>query len=255
MPLIHLQGQLICTTPEERRVVLANLPVHMRLTLREPGCLFFDITQDGANPNIWRVNEGFATRAAFEAHQARTQASDWGRATLRIKRLYEMHDARPEIAPEAPSDARALYLLNRAAFGGAEEAELVEALRADGDLALSLAARFNRAFLGHVAFSPLKAPFPAWAMAPLAVRKSVRGQGIAESLVRAGLEAARARGVQAVFVLGNPAYYRRFGFSSEAAKGFSSPWSGPYFQMLSLTDAALPKGDLAYAKAFSLLAT
>lgn len=253
MSLIHLQGQLICTTPEDRRVVLAHLPQHMRLTLREPGCLFFDITQDEAEPNIWHVNEGFATRAHFEAHQARMQASDWGRATLRIKRRYQMEVARPEIAPEAATDARALYLFNRAAFGGTDEAALVDALRGAGDLALSLVARFQRAYLGHVAFSPIKAPFPAWALAPLAVRESVRGQGIGAALVQQGLAVARARGVQAVFVLGDPAYYARFGFSVRAARGFGCPWSGPEFQMLTLTSQSLPAGALTYAPAFDAL--
>lgn len=254
MPLIHLQGRLICATPEERRVVLAQLPLHIRLTLREPGCLFFDIAQDPFDPMVWQVNEGFANRAAFEAHQARTQASEWSRASQGIARDYPAPvEVEPEIVPETHADARALYLLNRLAFGGTAEAQLVDALRKAGALAASVVARFNRAYLGHVAFSPLEAPFSAWALAPLAVRDCVRRQGIAEALVRAGIARARAQGVQAIFVLGDPAYYGRFGFSAAEAKGYHAPWMGPQFQMLNLSGAALPKGPLAYAAPFDAL--
>lgn len=252
MALVHLTGRLICTTPEERRVVLAHLPQHMRLTLREPGCLFFDIAQD-ADPLVFHVNEGFASAEAFGAHQARTRASDWGRATQGIRRDYTQSATEPEIAPETPADTRALYLLTRAAFARPEEAELVEALRRDGALALSLAARFGRAYLGQAAFSPLAAPFPAWALAPLSVRASCRRQGIGDALVRAGIEIARERGIKALFVLGDPAYYRRFGFSAAAARGFASPYAGPHFQILPLADFPLPLGPVTHAAPFAAL--
>ncbi|MBZ4022447.1 hypothetical protein CKO11_08250 [Rhodobacter sp. TJ_12] len=164
-----------------------------------------------------------------------------------------MTEAAPEIRPEMAEDPRALSLLIRAAFGGPEEADLVEGLRAAGDLALSLTARFKRAYLGHIGFSPMAAPFPAWALAPLCVRASVRNQGIGGALVQAGIAEARARGIAALFVLGDPDYYGRFGFSPVAAQGYDSPYAGPYFQMLNLTDAALPKGALRHAPAFDSL--
>lgn len=252
MGLIRLSGRLIGTTPEHRRVVLAHLPAHIRDTVREPGCLFFDIAQT-ADPLIWTVSEGFATRAAFEAHQARTRASDWGAATAGIGREYQIADGTPEITPERPEDARAIYLLNRTAFGATDEADLVEALRAQGDLALSLVARFGRAYLGHVAFSPVRAPVPAWALAPVAVRESVRFQGIAERLIREGIAVARARGIKAIFVLGDPAYYRRFGFSVPEARGLTSPYSGAYWQVMNLSGATLPAGPVTHAPAFAAL--
>lgn len=252
MSLIRLTGRLIGTAPEHRRVVLSHLPVHIRDTVREPGCLFFDIAQT-EDPLVWSVSEGFASRAAFEAHQARMAASDWGRATRAIRRDYRLEEARAEILPERPEDARALYLLNRAAFGASDEADLVEALRASGDLALSLVARFGRAYLGHVAFSPVQAPVPAWALAPVAVRDCVRRQGLADRLIRDGIAIARERGIKAIFVLGDPAYYARFGFSVEAARGFASPYAGAFWQVLNLSGATLPPGPVTHAAPFAAL--
>ncbi|PTV96913.1 putative N-acetyltransferase YhbS [Rhodobacter aestuarii] len=252
MALIHLQGQVTCRTPQERRDVLALLPMHLRQSLRDPGCLFFDLKQ-ADDPMHWQIDAGFASRAAHADYEARTAKSTWGQVTLRLHQSAEIREVQPQITPETPADQRALYLLNRAAFGGTGEAELVDALRASGDLALSLVARFGRAYLGHIAFSPIAAPFPAWALAPVAVRDAVRQQGLAAALVRAGLAQARARGIEAVFVLGDPAYYGRFGFSVGAAQGYECPYAGPYFQMLALNDAALPKGALRYAAPFDAL--
>ena len=61
----------------------------IRLTLAEPGCLSFTVVPmpDGLT---WAVDETFADRAAFQAHQARTMASDWARATVHIPRSYQI---------------------------------------------------------------------------------------------------------------------------------------------------------------------
>ncbi|MBD3786163.1 MAG: GNAT family N-acetyltransferase [Sphingomonadales bacterium] len=252
MSLIRLTGRLIGTAPEHRRVVLTHLPGHIRETVREPGCLFFDIAQTD-DPLVWTVSEGFASRAAFDAHQARTAASDWGAATRGIGRDYRVEEAPPEILPETPDDARAIDLLTRAAFGAPEEADLIAALRASGDLALSLVARFGRAYLGHVGFSRVAAPVPAWALAPVSVREAVRGQGIAARLIRDGIALARERGIKAIFVLGDPAYYARFGFSVAEARDFASPYAGAYWQVLNLSGAALPGGKVTHAAPFAAL--
>ena len=86
---VHLHGHLICTTPDELATVETYLPEHIRLTRAEPGCLSFEVTQTD-DPMVWRVAEGFTDRAAFEAHQRRVKASDWGRATAGIRRAYEV---------------------------------------------------------------------------------------------------------------------------------------------------------------------
>jgi quinol monooxygenase YgiN len=87
--MIRLTGTLSCATQEDAALVKRLLPEHMRLTLAEPGCLSFTVLpmDDGLT---WTVDETFADRAAFQAHQARTVASDWGRATTHIPRSYQI---------------------------------------------------------------------------------------------------------------------------------------------------------------------
>jgi quinol monooxygenase YgiN len=87
--MIHLTDTLRCATPEDARLVERLLPEHIRLTLAEPGCLSFTVrpVEDGL---IWAVDETFSDRAAFQAHQARTVASHWGRATAHIPRSYQI---------------------------------------------------------------------------------------------------------------------------------------------------------------------
>jgi putative acetyltransferase len=77
---------------------------------------------------------------------------------------------------------------------------------------------------------------------------------VGSSLVREAIRRAREEGWSAIFVLGNPDYYRRFGFEVDAAAGFSSPYAGPHFMMLSLSPRVCPTaGDLKYPPAFAAL--
>lgn len=90
--MLRLTGTLICTDPAQADLVRAHLPEHIRLTRAEPGCLAFCVTQTD-DPLIWQVDETFASRAAFEAHQHRTAASEWGLATLGIRRDFTLDEA------------------------------------------------------------------------------------------------------------------------------------------------------------------
>lgn len=115
------------------------------------------------------------------------------------------------------------------AFGRPDEARIVERLRADRDIAFALVAEYEGELVGHIAFSSVDAridgrPVKALALAPLAVTPGRQGRGVGSALVAAGLEAARTAGYQAVFVVGDAAYYQRFGFSAEAAQPFQSEW-------------------------------
>ncbi|MDO3444691.1 putative quinol monooxygenase [Agrobacterium sp. V1] len=86
---VRLSGFLRCASVEDIRVVEIHLPEHLRLTRAEPGCISFDVTQTD-NPLVWRVEELFADRAAFDFHQQRTRASEWFTATSAIPRDYEI---------------------------------------------------------------------------------------------------------------------------------------------------------------------
>lgn len=86
---IRLTGRLICADADQAGIVRAHLPEHIRLTRAEPGCLSFDVTPT-ADPLVWQVAELFTDRAAFDAHQTRTRASDWWRATAAIPREFQI---------------------------------------------------------------------------------------------------------------------------------------------------------------------
>ncbi len=127
-------------------------------------------------------------------------------------------------------------------------------IRADGDNVFSLVACEDDTILGHVMFSRMKAPFKALGLAPVSVMPERQRTGIGADLIAAGLRCAREEGWQGVFVLGEPDYYRRFGFDASLAAGFASPYAGSYLMALALT-GSLPalSGDIEYAPAFTRL--
>jgi len=104
-------------------------------------------------------------------------------------------------------------------------------------------------------FSQMTAPFRALGLGPIAVEPSRQRVGIGSGLIGDGLSRANAAGWQGVFVLGDPSYYERFGFSAAKAKGFISPYSGPHLMALALGTDTLPtsNGTIKYAAPFSAL--
>ena len=163
--------------------------------------------------------------------------------------------ATPLIRTTLPADDRAICAIVTAAFGQADEADLVDRLRADGDAEISLVAVRDSAIVGHVLLSRMQAPAHALGLAPVSVRPLAQGQGIGSALIRAALGMAREEGWKAVFVLGDPGYYTRFGFQTELAKRFESPYAGPHFMALELLPGALTGNggtatEARYAPAF-----
>jgi putative acetyltransferase len=165
-----------------------------------------------------------------------------------------MDDPTVTIRDERPADRAGVREAVLAAFGRCEEADLVDRLRADGDAEISLVAVDGARIVGHVLLSPMTAPFRALALAPVSVLPDRQGTGIGTRLIRAALERAELGGWQGVFVLGEPAYYRRFGFDAALASGFASPYAGPYLMALAL-GGSLPAtaGSVDYAAAFRTL--
>jgi putative acetyltransferase len=84
---------------------------------------------------------------------------------------------------------------------------------------ISLAAVIEGGLCGHIAFTlcvdgPDALPQAAL-LAPLAIAPEVQRQGLGTRLIREGLSHLRGLGIRQVFVLGDPGYYRRFGFVPE----------------------------------------
>ena len=158
------------------------------------------------------------------------------------------------IRPEQASDALAIAALVEQAFGQKDEAGLVDQLRAAGDAIISLVAVQDDSILGHVLFSVMTAPLRALGLAPVSVLPSHQRRGIGQTLIREGLRQAKELNWQAVFVLGDNAYYEKFEFSAELTLGIVSPYAGPHFMALSLGgDLALAGIKIDYSPAFAAL--
>ncbi len=89
MAKIILTGELIIGD-SMRDAVLAALPAHIKATCAEPGCLVFRVEEK--IHGCFTVYEEFTNRAAFNAHQARTAKSAWGRLTKTAQRNYSIID-------------------------------------------------------------------------------------------------------------------------------------------------------------------
>jgi putative acetyltransferase len=156
-----------------------------------------------------------------------------------------------------PADAEAIAAIVTEAFGRDEEARLVERLRATGRLRCELVAVEDGGIVGHVAFSPVRIGDDGgegrwWGLAPLAVSPARQRSGIGAGLVREGLEAARRAGVTLVVVLGEPAYYGRFGFAPADRLRLACVYPAPpeYFMACCPVPASLPSGTIHYDAAF-----
>ncbi len=150
-------------------------------------------------------------------------------------------------------DASAIRRVVAAAFGRPDEAVIVDQVRAAGAALAEFVAEIDGEIAGHVLFNRMKCrpPMLVAGLGPLAVAPAFQGRGIGSALVRHGLDACRQLGVRACVVLGAPAYYGRFGFTS-AGKVIESKYSHlPAFQALAFDDGALSKPiNIAYPDAF-----
>jgi putative acetyltransferase len=159
-----------------------------------------------------------------------------------------------EIRSARADDGACIWDVHASAFPTTAEADLVNKLHGDGDVAYSLVAESAGKVLGHVLFSKMQSPAGFLGLAPVAVLTPYRNQGIADALIRRGLEMAKADGWAGVFVLGGD-YYGRFGFEPKLAAAFSSPHAGPHFMLLSFKPEDLKgrSGKADYPRAFAEL--
>jgi putative acetyltransferase len=161
------------------------------------------------------------------------------------------------IRPAKPGDRAAIRAVEERAFGQPDEANLVERLFADGDVVLELVAERHGDILGHVLFSRLQVvtgewSTPAVSLAPLAVDPAHQGRGIGTELVREAHLRLMADGERLSVVLGDPAWYGRFGYAHDRAAGFESRWQGEALQAVAFEESP-QTGRLVWPRAFDAI--
>ena len=157
---------------------------------------------------------------------------------------------------EREGDAPAIAAVTAAAFGGPDAVEvgLVDALRASDAWIPALSQVAEAAHgdvIGHVVCTRAHvAEEQALGLGPLSVHPDHQRRGVGSALMHAVLGAADALGEPLVVLLGDPAYYRRFGFVPAAGHGIDPPvaeWRGA-FQVRVLHRPLA--GTFAYARPF-----
>jgi putative acetyltransferase len=159
---------------------------------------------------------------------------------------------------ERPMDAPAIHALTKAAFQGAPysdgtEQRVVDALRAANALTLSLVAILDDVVVGHIAFSPVAIDGRAgrwFGLGPVSVQPGRQRAGIGSALIREGLDRLRAMGADGCVLLGDPAYYSRFGFASDPRLRYRDA-PAAYFQRLTFGSEA-PVGAVEFHPAFDV---
>lgn len=138
-----------------------------------------------------------------------------------------MLQSMPIVRKEYYADREAIRLVNELAFGQADEADLVDSLRAGGKVTLSLVVEVNRSIAGYILFSPVSIEgfhHPLAALGPMAVVPQMQRHGIGTLLARSGINICRELGVRAIFVLDHADYYSRLGFRPASDFGLHSSW-------------------------------
>jgi len=157
---------------------------------------------------------------------------------------------------ESPADRAVIREITEAAFaatphGSGTEGAIIDALRETGTLTVSLVAETDGQIVGHIAFSPVSVAGQdvGWfGLGPISVRPERQGQGLGGALVREGLARLRALGARGCVVLGDPGYYRRFGFEQDPALRFAD--APPEYFMRLVFSGTPPTGEVTYQPVF-----
>lgn len=162
------------------------------------------------------------------------------------------------VRPEGPPDVESIRRVNILAFANhpfsrQTEHLIVEALRAADALDISLVADLDGSVVGHIAFSKARigGESPGWyLLGPVAVLPEFQGRGIGRALVEAGLDALRSRGAGGCVLVGDPAFYTRFGF--EQVPGVTCAGVPDAYVLCLRLAGPMPSGPAAHHPAFSV---
>lgn len=160
------------------------------------------------------------------------------------------------IRPERPGDEPVIHAMVSRAFDGhpysdGDEQDVIDRLRSDQELVLSLVAETSDSIIGQVTYSRaiLTNGEAGWyVLGPVAVEPEYHGLGIGRALIEAGEQAMHDRGAKGLTVLGNPEIYQRFGFAQDTPMWLAGEL-GWAFQVKSF-GAPIPATEQRYVAAF-----
>lgn len=169
-----------------------------------------------------------------------------------------------QLRHETSNDVTTIEAVTVAAFANAPHTShtehfIVRALRANDELTLSIVAEEHRQIVGHVALSPVTISDERgqqtrgwYGLGPISVLPQYQKQGIGSHLMEQALAELRAMQAAGCVLLGDPAYYRRFGFQAHA--GLQLPGVPPEYFMALALHGAIPQGIVQYSEAFNAIA-
>lgn len=161
------------------------------------------------------------------------------------------------IRVEKESDIKAIFDITKDAFENhvvSQQTEqfIINALRSDSALSISLVAEIDEKVVGHIAFSLATISDGScdwYLLGPVSVQPKLQRQGIGHALVREGLSRLKLLGAQGCVLVGPPEYYHRFGFENIPHLGMAGVPS-QYVLALSFSEK-MASGSITHHHAFS----
>ena len=160
------------------------------------------------------------------------------------------------VRPETDSDIGVISELIQEAFAetpysNGKEANILEQLRREDELTLSLVAELDGKIVGQVAFSPVRISETdgSWfGLGPVAVGTAMQRQGVGTTLIEQGHKMLIDKEASGCVLIGDPEYYQRFGYRSGNISYADVPVE--YVQWVTFS-GIMPKGNITYSKAFT----
>lgn len=162
-----------------------------------------------------------------------------------------------EIRDERAEDAQTIRRVTDAAFklishASGTEAAIIDALREADALTVSLVATIDNEVVGHVAFSPITIDgrnLSWFGLGPVSVKPELHGHGVGTALIHEGLSRLKQAGAKGCVLLGDPAFYRRFGFENDPALQYEGA-PAEYFMSVHFHEDKI-SGKVAYHEGFA----
>ena len=151
------------------------------------------------------------------------------------------------------SDLEEIFNLIHSSFSNKAESDLVKQLISDGDVLINLVVESSDTIIGNVIVSQITMEpdigLFCGGVAPLSVLPDQQSSGVGSRLMEEAINESRKLGIDALFLLGDPNYYKRFGFTVPKLK---NDYSLEHFQELELTEGYLVniKSKVTYENAF-----